>query len=457
MKPVISQYTHRLPVIALVGRTNVGKSTLFNRLTCSRKALVADEPALTRDRLYGYIFHAEFSAILIDTGGMGCEETEMDRLITSQCEKAIDEADIIGFVVDAKAGLSPADEMLAKRFRRLAKPVVLIVNKVEHLDESVALAEFYSLGFKPIVPVSAEHGQGIERLMQAWFVLTGEVVPVGDAEEAVASNQQAERSIRLAVIGKPNVGKSTLINYLLDEERVIVSDQSGTTRDSVEIPFKQRGQYYTLIDTAGIRRRRSVHGKIEKFSVIQSLKAIEQSHVVIFMVDASENVTEQDLHLLGCILESGRPMVLLVNKWDSIDSAQREWVKKELDRRLSFLEFVETRFVSLKQGRGLRDLFKLIRQAYRSSTRVMKTSQINLVLRRLVEKHEPPMVQGRRSKLRFAHMGGENPPTIVIHGTQLRVLPNSYIRYLENGFRRAFKLVGTPVRIEVRETDNPYV
>ncbi len=435
-----------LPVIALVGRPNVGKSTLFNRLTRSRDALVADRPGLTRDRKYGIGRLGDRPYVVVDTGGISGGRDGVEALMDRQVRLAIEEADRILFLVDAREGLTGGDERIAAELRRAGKPVTLVVNKSESLDPDLAAAEFHALGLGDPVPVSAAHGRGVKPLVNR---VLAELPP---AEEPPLE----EKGVQIAVVGRPNVGKSTLINRLLGEERLVAYDQPGTTRDSVQVPFEHQGRRYTLVDTAGVRRRARVSEAIEKFSVIKALQAMEQANVVLLVLDAHEGVTEQDASLAGHVLESGRALVVVVNKWDGLDRERRERVKGELERKLPFLSFAEVKFVSALHGTGVGHLMEAVDAAYRAAMADLKTSDLTRVLTEAVQEHQPPLVRGRRIKLRYAHQGGRNPPLIVIHGNQTEAVPAAYQRYLVNRFREAFGLWGTPVRIEFRTAENPY-
>lgn len=438
-----------IPVIALVGRPNVGKSTLFNRLTRSRDALVADFAGLTRDRKYGESRLGSRPFIVIDTGGITGDETGVDSSMAQQALAAIDEADAVLLIVDAREGLNAADETLAMRLRQQNKPFNLVVNKIDGLNEEVAAADFYALGTQSLMTIAASQGRGVSGMI--------EEVLAGFPEPALESiDDHLPDSIRVAVVGRPNVGKSTLVNRLLGEERVVVYDQPGTTRDSVYIDFERGDQKYTLIDTAGVRRRKNVSEVVEKFSIVKTLKAIEDAHVVVLLMDAHEGIVDQDMHLLGHCMDKGRALVLGVNKWDGIDSDQRDWIRKELDRRLRFAEYADTHYISALHGTGVGHLYKSINAAYASATRKLSTNVLNRILEGAVFDHPPPMVNGRRIKMRYAHAGGQNPPIIVIHGNQTAEVPNSYKRYLEKVYRRELKLAGTPVRIEFRSGENPY-
>ncbi|HHF7344019.1 ribosome biogenesis GTPase Der [Legionella feeleii] len=436
-----------IPVIALVGRPNVGKSTLFNRLTRTQDALVADYPGLTRDRQYGQAEFENKPFIVIDTGGVGVDDLAVDALMSKQSETALDEASIVLFLVDGRAGLTGIDENIAQRLRKISKPVYLIVNKTDGLDEEIACSDFQSLGFSEVHPVSATHGRGMHALLQT---LTK------DFELPVEEENSDFKAIKIAFAGRPNVGKSTLINRILGEERVVVYDMPGTTRDSIAIPFKRDEKEYVLIDTAGVRRRSRVDEKIEKFSVIKTLQAIKESHVCMMLLDAREGLTDQDMHLLGFIIESGKALVVAVNKWDGLDEEHKEQVRAELDRRLHFVHFAKIRFISALHGSGVGLLFKDIEEAYASAIQAFSTPKLTRLLQDLVSQHTPPMVHGRRIKLRYAHTGGHNPPLIVIHGNQLDSLPDSYKRYLTNAFVAHLGLVGTPLKLEFKGGGNPF-
>ena len=438
------------PVIALVGQPNVGKSTLFNYLTRTRDALVADYPGLTRDRQYGRGKVGPRPYIVVDTGGIAGAPDGVEVGMQQQAMRAVEEADVILFLVDARSGVSAGDEQLADILRRLGKPLYLVVNKVDGLDKAVAAAEFHLLGLGEPWPIAASHGRGVPALLAAVLA------PFEAAEAEAASAAEDDDRLKVAVVGRPNVGKSTLVNRLLGEERVLVYDMPGTTRDSVFIPFDKDGERYTLIDTAGVRRRSQVREAIEKFSVIKTLQAIEAANVVIMVVDAREGITEQDATLVGHVLEAGRAMVLAVNKWDGLEPAQKEQVKRLLDVKLAFLDFARTHYISALHGSGVGLLLESVRKAYDAATRKLATPMLNEILQDAVAAHAPPMVRGRRIKLRYAHQGGQNPPIIVIHGNQTERVPDAYRRYLVNVFRRELDLHGTPVRIEFRSGENPY-
>ncbi len=437
-----------LPVIVLVGRPNVGKSTLFNRLTRSRDALVADQPGLTRDRQYGVGRLGDRPYVVVDTGGISGEEEGVDALMEQQVQAAIDEADHILLLLDAVDGCTGGDEQIVERLRRTGKPVTPVVNKSENMDPALAQAEFHRLGLGEPVAIAAAHGRGVKRLINQ--VLAGLPRPA----EPVEAEQ--EKGIQIAVVGRPNVGKSTLVNRLLGEERVVAFDQPGTTRDSVFIPFTRDDRPYTLIDTAGVRRRARVSEAIEKFSVIKTLQAIEQANVVLLVLDARQGIGEQDANLAGHILDSGRALVVVVNKWDGLDQERRDQVRDELQRKLPFLDFATRRFVSALHGSGVGTLFEAVDQAYANAMRDLPTPELTRILEQAVQAHQPPLVHGRRIKLRYAHQGGRNPPIIVIHGNQTDAVPAPYKRYLVNRFRQVLSLHGTPIRLEFKSGSNPY-
>lgn len=438
------------PVIALVGRPNVGKSTLFNRLTRSRDALVADLPGLTRDRQYGEGVVGERPYIVIDTGGLAGEEEGIDSEMASQSLLAVEEADAVLLLVDGRAGVTPGDLEILDHLRRSQKPAMLVVNKVDGQDEYVALAEFHGLGAGEPFAISASQGRGVHKLMD-------EVLATFPEPEEETDEVAAERGICIAIAGRPNVGKSTLVNRMLGEERVVVYDQPGTTRDSVRIPFERHGQRYTLIDTAGIRKRGKTRETVEKFSVVKSLQSIQEANVVILVIDARSGIVEQDLHLLGYVLDAGRAVVIALNKWDGMELEEKERIKQDIRRRLGFADFARIHFISALHGTGVGDLYRSVKAAWESARRELSTNRLTTLLQMIVEDHAPPMINGRRIKLRYAHAGGHNPPIIVIHGRQTDKLPKSYIRYLEKSFRKALELEGTPVRIELRSGENPFV
>ena len=438
-----------IPVIALVGRPNVGKSTLFNQLSRSRDALVANFPGLTRDRKYGEARLGDRPYVVIDTGGISGDEHGIDSEMAEQSLMAIEEADAVLFLVDAREGLNPADQALARHLRQSNKSFHLVVNKIDGIDADVATADFYSMGVESMFSIAASHGRGVRSMIE-------EVMAQFPEPELAQEDEEFPNSTRVAVVGRPNVGKSTLVNRLLGEERVVVYDQPGTTRDSIYIDFQRGETDYTLIDTAGVRRRKNVKQTVEKFSIVKTLKAIDDAHVVILLMDAHEGIVDQDMHLLGHCIEKGRGLVLAVNKWDGVAPDQRDWIKSELGRRLAFADYADTHFISALHGTGVGHLYKSIDAAYDSATRKLSTNALTRILEGAVFDHQPPMVNGRRIKLRYAHAGGQNPPLIVIHGNQTGKVPNSYSRYLEKVYRRELDLVGTPVRIEFRTSENPY-
>ncbi len=439
-----------LPVIALVGRPNVGKSTLFNRLTRSREALVANFPGLTRDRKYGEGEWQGRRFVVIDTGGITGEEEGIDSAMAAQSRQAIEEASVVLFLVDAREGLTAADEHIAEQLRIGGKPFFLVANKIDGLNPDVAVADFYSLGFDAVYPITATHGRGLAQLMGASLADLPGATPDSGAPE------EGRGGIRIAVVGRPNVGKSTLVNRMLGEDRVVVYDEPGTTRDSIYIDFERDGETYTLIDTAGVRRRKNVRLTVEKFSIVKTLQAIDDANVVILLMDAREGLVDQDLHIMGYALEAGRALVVALNKWDGLEQGQKEWIRKELDRRLRFVDFADVHFISALHGTGVGHLYDSVQRAYASATDQLTTNRLTRILEDAVADHPPPMIRGRRIKLRYAHAGGRNPPLIIVHGNQTDDVPDNYTRYLEKTFRRALDLHGTPVRIEYRGSENPF-
>jgi GTP-binding protein len=439
------------PVLALVGRPNVGKSTLFNRLTKSRDAIVADFAGLTRDRHYGNGKQGKHEYIVIDTGGFEpTAESGIYKEMAKQTRQAVAEADVVIFVVDARGGLSAQDHDIARYLRRLGKPCVLVANKAEGMTEGAQLAEFYELGLGEVHPVSAAHGQGIRSLVDL------ALAPLNLPDEDEAEDDETPGVIKLAVAGRPNVGKSTLINTWLGEERLVAFDLPGTTRDAISVPFERNGQKFELIDTAGLRRKGKVFEAIEKFSVVKTLQAIESADVVLLLLDATQGVTDQDAHIAGYILESGRAVVLAVNKWDAVDDYQRELLQRSIETRLTFLKFANIHFISARKRQGLGPLWNSIAQAYKAAHCKMPTPVLTRLLQQAVQFQQPKRSGMFRPKMRYAHQGGMNPPVIVIHGNSLEHVPDSYKRYLEGWFRKEFDLVGTPMRIEMKTSTNPY-
>ncbi|GAC1622784.1 MAG: ribosome biogenesis GTPase Der [Nevskia sp.] len=436
-----------LPVITLVGRPNVGKSTLFNRLTGTRDALVADYAGLTRDRQYGQGSFDDKRFIVVDTGGLMPESNDsLAALAEAQARIAIEDADVVLFLVDAKAGLNPSDHDIAATLRKLGKPVRLLANKGEGHTKA-AVAEFYKLGLGEPTLISAEHGDGVPPLLRELLAN----VPATPREPEVDDG-----TIRVAIVGRPNAGKSTLVNRLLGEERVLSSDQPGTTRDSISIPFEWEGRPFLLMDTAGIRRKARVTEVIEKFSIVKALQAIDRAHVVISMVDAHDEIGVHDARVMGLVAHHGRAMVLAVNKWDGLDSDKRKWVREMVDFKLPFLDYVPVNFISALHGSGLRELMEDVIAGYEATTRELPTPELNRVLEKAIERHSPHAVLGRRIKLRYCHQSGRNPPTIMFHGNQTDQLKDSYKSYLANVFRDAFKLKGVPLKLEFKTGDNPF-
>ncbi len=438
-----------LPVIAIVGRPNVGKSTLFNTLTQTRDAIVADVPGVTRDRQYGYGKLGPVPFVCIDTGGLVENPSGMDALMRIQTEHAIKEADRLVFVADARTGLTPQDQFFARELRKSGKPVFLAVNKAEGLEAAIAAADFHSMGLGEPHAIAATHGYGCEDLMD--LVLEGFEAPPPEDEEP------DDGRIRIAVIGRPNVGKSTLINRLIGEERVITSDVAGTTRDSILVPFERDGRAFTLIDTAGVRRRAKIDNEVESLSVSKTLQAIAEAHVVVMVVDAQDSIGEQDASVLGLALSRGRALILAVNKWDNIPMEQREDIRRLLTLKIHFVPFAPLHFVSARHGTGVGELVGSMVRAYEAAMRQMKTPMLTKVMEEAMVQHQPPIVRGRRIRLRYAHQGGRNPPRIVVHGSQAAHVPESYKRYLANVFRDRFDLFATPVAVEFRSDVNPFV
>ena len=441
------------PVIALVGRPNVGKSTLFNRLTKSRDAIVSDYAGLTRDRHYGQGRQGKREYIVIDTGGFEPDASQgIFREMAKQTRQAVTEADVVVFVVDARDGLSAQDHEIANYLRRLSKPCLLVANKAEGMQAGAQLSEFYELGLGEVYPVSAAHGQGVRDLVD----LALAPLQLPDEEDLPELAEGEVAPIKLALAGRPNAGKSTLINTWLGEERLVAFDLPGTTRDAISVPFERNGQKFELIDTAGLRRKGKVFQAIEKFSVVKTLQAIESANVVLLLIDATEGVTDQDAHIAGYILESGRAVVLAVNKWDALDEYQRELVQRSIETRLGFLKFANLHFTSAIKGQGLAPLWASIAQAHKAATCKMSTPVLTRVLLESLQFQTPKKVGAYRPKMRYAHQGGMNPPIIVIHGNSLNLVTDAYKRFLEGRFRKEFNLVGTPLRVEFKTADNPY-
>jgi GTP-binding protein len=458
-----------LPIVAIVGRPSVGKSTLFNALTRTRAAIVADVPGVTRDRQYGYARVGRVPCVLIDTGGLLAQPRGLDAQIREQTEHAIAEADRLILVVDARSGFTAQEAIIARELRRSGKPVVLAVNKAEGRDPDVVAAEFHRLGLGVPVAISAAHGQGIRELIDTVLEdLAGEEAEAGAEEggrnEPLARGEPAAQGVRsaddsaisVAVIGRPNVGKSTLVNRLIGEERVIASEQPGTTRDSILVPFEREGRHFLLVDTAGMRRRAQVEDAIERASVARTLQAIAEAHVVILVLDAHDSVGEQDASVLGQALERGRVLLIAVNKWDGIAEEQRDEIRRQLALKLDFVPFAPLHFISARHGSGVGELMRDVVRGYEGSMREMPTGEVMRTLERALEAHQPPLVKGRRIKLRYAHQGGRNPPRIIVHGSQASAVPDAYRRYLANVFRERFDLYATPVAVEFRSDANPY-
>ena len=445
------------PVFALVGRPNVGKSTLFNRLTKSRDALVADFPGLTRDRKYGQgVLGADSqegnegrSYLVIDTGGLSGDDVGIDEYMAAQTWLAVDEASTVLFMVDGREGLTAADHFVADRLRRAGKNVFLVVNKTDTVDPEQAKADFYQLGFKEVFAIAASQGRGVTQMITTLLA----TFPI---EEEERIPEEHADSIRIAFVGRPNVGKSTLINRIMGEDRVVAFDKPGTTRDSIYVPFERDGQKYTLIDTAGVRRKAKVKEAIETFSIIKTLSAIENSHVVIMLLDAHETITDQDAHLLGLVLDAGRSLVIAINKWDGLSEYERDQIKVKLEVKLPFLDFADKHFISALHGTGVGHLYKSVHEAYDSAMLKVSTARMTRMLQTATEAHQLPIVGASRIKLRYAHQGGSNPFTIIIHGNQTKRVPGSYKRYLMNYFRETLKLRGTQVKLEFRTGDNPF-
>jgi GTP-binding protein len=438
-----------LPVIALVGRPNVGKSTLFNYLTRTRDALVADYPGLTRDRKYGRVKRGEKAYLLVDTGGITDNVDGIDSVAKRQVQIALEEADAVLFLVDVREGMNSADQAITDMLRKLDKPVILVANKIDGINADIATAEFHRLGIGEPVSIAATHGRGVNELLQRVSALLPE-------EEKPTEEELQDQGVAIAIVGRPNVGKSTLVNRLLGEERVVVFDEAGTTRDSVYIPFERDGKKYTLIDTAGMRRRAKVTLVVEKFSIIKALQSVEKANVVIYLIDASEGITDQDQHLLGMVLDAGRALIIGFNKWDGLTHDQRELIKRQTAVKLPFLDFAEKHSISALHGSGVGKLFDVVHKLYDAAMVDMSTSVLTQILKDALAAHQPPQVHGRRVKLKHAHQGGRNPPIIVIHGNQTESLSAAYERYLINYYRQKLKLEGTPIRIVFKSPKNPF-
>jgi len=439
-----------LPVVVLVGRPNVGKSTLFNRLTGTRDALVADMPGVTRDRQYGYGRLGPMPYVVVDTGGLVEQPSGIEAPMRLQTERAVAEADVLIFLADARSGLTPQDHFVARELRRSGKAVFLAVNKAEGLDPSTAAADFHSLGLGEPLAIASAHGEGCRELMER--ALAG-----FDAAAVQAETSVDDGRIRIAVIGRPNVGKSTLVNRLIGDDRVIASDMPGTTRDSIFVPFERDERQFTLIDTAGVRRRGKVEDFVEKASVAKTLQAIDTAHVVIFVVDAHDSIGEQDASVLGLALARGRALLIAVNKWDGIPMEQRDEIRRQLELKLDFVPYAPVHFISARHGTGVGELVAATIRAYDAAMPAIPTPKLSKTLERAIAQHQPPMVRGRRIKLRYAHQGGRNPPRIIVHGNQTAHVPESYTRYLANVFRREFDLFASPVAVEYRTDANPFV
>lgn len=442
-----------IPTIVLVGRPNVGKSTLFNRLTKSRDALVADFPGLTRDRHYGRGLGASQPYLVVDTGGF---EPNTDNGILKEMARqtlqAIDEADVVIFLVDGRQGATPQDMEIANRLRKCNAPVLLAVNKTEGMQKAVVSADFHELGLGYPLSISSAHGEGVRDIIEeALAHFKGEVI-----EDVPVNDYTGDKIPKVAIVGRPNVGKSTLVNALLGEERVIAFDEPGTTRDSIHIDLEKNGKHYTLIDTAGVRKRGRVFEAIEKFSVIKTIQAIEEANVVILVVDAQEGITEQDAHVAAYILDAGRALVVAINKWDGLKEDERDWIKREIDRKLQFLDFAEFHYISALRKKGLPELFKSVDIAYKAAFAKLATPQLTRVLLDALQQHQPPISKGIRPKLRYAHQGGSNPPIVVVHGSHVDGVKDAYTRFLEKTFRRTFQLSGTPLRVQYKQGHNPF-
>lgn len=436
-----------LPVVAIVGRPNVGKSTLFNRLTRSRHALTSSFPGTTRDRQFGQVNLDDRQFIIIDTGGISAQKDAIDTLITEQALNAVDESTSVIFLIDGREGITTEDKGIADILRKCGKKIYLVVNKIEGLDPTDSLNDAYELGMGKPIGIAAVHGTGITKLIETLFPNPTPVTVLQPTDE---------RSIKLAIVGRPNVGKSTLTNRMLGEERVIVHDSPGTTRDSIYIPLERFDKHYTLIDTAGIRKRKKVSEVPEKFSVVKTLQSIQEANVVLYVIDARQGVSEQDMKLLGFVLECGRALVIAINKWDGLTEETRERARATVDRHLDFVNFARVHYISALHGSGVGNLFDSIDEAYQSAIKKLSTPQLTRLLQKAIETHSPPLAKGRRVKLRYAHPGGHNPPRIIIHGNQLNALPESYRKFLAGFFQKHLELYGTPVYIEFKTSTNPF-
>ncbi len=437
-------------IIAIVGRPNVGKSTLFNRITRSRNALVADRPGITRDRQYGYVHHGDRSFVLVDTGGLEQQQKTKDSinaLVSEQARRAIEEADAVLWLVDGRSGLTIADEILANQLRPICPRLFLVVNKTEGLETAVICADFHALGVGQPLAISAERGDGVSELVDE--ILT-------DLPASGSDPESVEDGLRIGIIGRPNVGKSTLVNSMVGEERMLTFDQPGTTRDSVSIKFERRGCQYVIIDTAGVRRRSRITDLIEKYSVIKTLKAVEMAQIVVLLIDAHDGLCDQDLHLAGIAADSGKSLIIAANKWDGLDNDQKNMIRSQLDRKLDFVNYACIHHISALHGTGVGGLFELINKIGKSQSIHIKSSMATDILHKIVQAHEPPLIRGRRIKLRYAHIGGHDPLRIIVHGNQTEHVPDNYRRYLSNQIRLRLQLPGTPVMIEFKHGDNPY-
>ena len=437
------------PIVAIVGRPNVGKSTFFNNLTSSRDALVVDRPGITRDRQYGVAHHNSKSFLIIDTGGIGeinHENKDIADLMTEQSMFAANESSVLVWIVDGRIGLTNVDEILAKNLRKLNKPIFLAINKLEGNLSSIELNDFYSLGLDSIWPISAKRGDGISKLLDA---LVGQL-------SCPSKNKLEEENLIISILGKPNVGKSTLINKIIGEKRILTFDQPGTTRDSIKVPTKKNGKNYTFIDTAGVRRKSRVNDTVEKFSILKSFDAIESAKIVILVIDAIEGVTEQDSTLLGMIQDSGKSIIVAINKWDGLEKIEKDRIKSQLSRKFSFIDYVEYHYISALNGTGVNSLFKKIDAIVNSLDINFSTSRLTEILQKIISKHPPKIINGRRIKLRYMHLGDTSPIRFIIHGNQTKNVPDSYKRYLSKAITKELKLVGTPVLIEFKQSENPY-